>query len=76
MFLLWFIFNHHLYYLHFNFIIFWFLKQHKGKITTDNSNIDIFVIPTDEEYMILKDTYNKCNLVKEKKAKTYTKTQH
>ena len=47
-----------------------FLKQHEGKITTDNSNIDIFVIPTDEEYMILKDTYDKCNLVKEKKAKT------
>ena len=75
MFLLWFIFNHHLYYLYFNFIIFWLFKQHEDKITTDNSNIDIFVIPTDEEYMILKDTYDKCNLVKEKKEKTYTKTQ-
>lgn len=29
-----------------------------GKISTDNSKIEVLVIPTDEEYIILKDTYN------------------
>ena len=28
----------------------------EGKITTDDSRFDVYVIPTDEEYMILKDT--------------------
>jgi len=39
-------------------------------------------MPTDEEYMIVKDTYNLCKpnikedeVVKEVKQKTYTKTQ-
>ena len=30
--------------------------KREGKISTDDSSFDIFVIPTDEEYIILKDT--------------------
>lgn len=33
----------------------------EGKITTDDSKIDVLVIPTNEEYMILKDTYDLAN---------------
>ena len=35
-----------------------FKENTSGKISTDNSNFDILVEPTNEEYMILKDTYN------------------
>lgn len=35
-----------------------------GIISTENSNIDIMVVPTNEEYMILKDTYGLSNQVK------------
>ncbi|MCI8575260.1 MAG: acetate kinase [Bacilli bacterium] len=31
---------------------------HEGKITTDDSTIPVFVIPTDEELMIARDTFN------------------
>ena len=34
-----------------------FKEQKSGKISTNESNFDVLVIPTDEEYMILKDTY-------------------
>ena len=34
-----------------------FKQYQEGKISTDDSKIDVYVIPTDEEYMILKDTY-------------------
>ena len=33
---------------------------HEGKITTDDSSIPVYVIPTDEEIMIARDTYNLC----------------
>ena len=29
----------------------------EGKISTDDSKVDIFVVPTDEEIMIVKDTF-------------------
>lgn len=34
-----------------------FKKYQEGKISSDDSKIAVYVIPTDEEYMILKDTY-------------------
>ena len=43
----------------------------EGVITTNESNIPVYVIPTDEEAMILKDTYNIVN----KKEKEYVKTK-
>ena len=30
---------------------------HEGRITTDNSTIPVYVVPTDEEVMIARDTY-------------------
>ncbi len=47
-----------------------FKEIKSGKISTDDSAFDILVIPTDEEYMILKDTYKLSNL---DKAKVYKK---
>ena len=35
-----------------------FKENRSGKITTVGSNFDVLVEPTNEEYMILKDTYN------------------
>ena len=35
-----------------------FKNNQSGKISTAGSKFDILVVPTDEEYMILKDTYN------------------
>ena len=32
-----------------------------GEISTDDSSIKVYVIPTDEELMIAKDTYNLIN---------------
>lgn len=34
-----------------------FLEIHEGRITTDDSSIPVYVIPTDEEIMIARDTY-------------------
>ena len=34
-----------------------FKKYQEGIISTDDSKISVYVIPTNEEYMILKDTY-------------------
>ena len=33
-------------------------ERHEGLVTTSDSSIPIYVIPTDEEYMIAKDTMN------------------
>lgn len=35
-----------------------FLEIHEGKITTEDSNIPVYVIPTDEEIMIARDTFD------------------
>ena len=35
-----------------------FLDQSEGKISSGNSKVDVYVLPTDEEAMIVKDTYN------------------
>lgn len=35
-----------------------YLNIHEGKITTEDSSIDAYVIPTDEEIMIARDTYD------------------
>ena len=35
-----------------------FKELHEGKISTDKSSIDIYVIPTNEELMMVRDTYN------------------
>lgn len=35
-----------------------FKNKQEGKITTDNSSIPVYVVPTDEEVMILNDTYD------------------
>ena len=35
-----------------------FKELHEGKISTDKSSIDIYVIPTNEELMMVKETYN------------------
>ena len=42
-----------------------FKDKQEGKISTNDSSVDVMVIPTNEEYMILKDTYEICNKVKE-----------
>ena len=47
-----------------------FKQNQSGIITTEDSKIKVMVIPTDEEYMILKDTFN---LSKNEKQKTLTK---
>ena len=49
-----------------------YLDKKSGVITTDDSKFDVVVLPTDEEYMILKDTYDVVknrNNTKEKSAK-------
>ena len=38
-----------------------FKEKHEGIITTSNSSIPVYVIPTDEESMILNDTYELAN---------------
>ncbi|MEG0022247.1 MAG: acetate kinase [Bacilli bacterium] len=35
-----------------------FLEKKEGIITTDNSSVPVYVIPTDEEVVIARDTYN------------------
>ena len=35
-----------------------FKEIHEGKISTDKSSVDIYVIPTNEELMMVKETYN------------------
>ena len=35
-----------------------FKELHEGKISTNKSSVDIYVIPTNEELMIAEDTYN------------------
>ena len=35
-----------------------FKELHEGKISTDKSSVDIYVIPTNEELMMVKETYN------------------
>ena len=45
----------------------------EGIITTSESNIPVYVIPTDEEAMILEDTYNLVNERQLEKPKTYIK---
>ena len=42
----------------FNSKIAGFKEIHEGKISTSNSKIDIYVIPTNEELMMVRDTYN------------------
>ena len=42
----------------FNSKIAGFKEIHEGKISTDKSSIDIYVIPTNEELMMVRDTYN------------------
>jgi len=49
-----------------------FKEYTSGAITTPDSKIDILVIPTDEEYMILRDTYNICKQDSNKKNKVKT----
>ena len=39
---------------------------HEGLITTPNSKIPVYVIPTNEEIMIIRDTYD---LIQQKRAK-------
>lgn len=48
-----------------------FMKQHSGLISTDDSKTKVFVIPTNEEYMILKDTYEISHKIKDD---SYAKT--
>ena len=38
-----------------------YCDKHEGKISTDDSSVDVYVIPTNEELMIIKDTYNIVN---------------
>ena len=38
-----------------------FKEVHEGCITTKDSKIPVYVVPTDEEIMIIRDTYNICN---------------
>lgn len=42
-------------------------EKQSGVITTENSKFKVIVMPTNEEFMILKDTYNLVNQVKEKR---------
>mgnify|MGYP004456507041 FL=1 len=50
-----------------------YLPDKMGMITTKESKIPVYVIPTNEEYMILKDTYNLVNKKENVKIKKYTK---
>ncbi len=43
-----------------------FKENQSGVITTPDSKIGVYVIPTNEEYMILKDTYEISKITKEK----------
>ncbi len=43
-----------------------FKENQSGVISTPDSKIGVYVIPTDEEYMILKDTYEISKITKEK----------
>ena len=43
-----------------------FLDVQRGIISTEDSKFDVMVIPTNEEYMILKDTYEIAQNLKEK----------
>ena len=43
-----------------------FKEYQSGVITTSDSKVDVLVIPTNEEYMILKDTYEICNKIENK----------
>ena len=45
----------------FNSKIAGFKEIHEGRITTDESAIPVYVIPTNEEIMIIRDTYNIVN---------------
>ena len=38
-----------------------FLSVHEGKISSEDSKVDVYVLPTDEEAMIIKDTYELIN---------------
>ncbi len=46
-----------------------FKEKQSGMITTEDSKIKVMVIPTNEEYMILKDTYDMANKKIEKSSK-------
>ena len=48
-----------------------FKDTKSGLISTTNSKIQVYVIPTDEEYMILKDTYEISNQAKDISKKLY-----
>lgn len=48
-----------------------FKEFQEGIISTENSKVKVMVIPTNEEYMILKDTYE----LSKKKNKVYRKTK-
>lgn len=45
-----------------------FKENQSGVISTPDSKIGVYVIPTDEEYMILKDTYEISKITKEKNS--------
>ena len=34
-----------------------YLDISEGKISSDDSNVDVYVVPTNEEIMIVRDTY-------------------
>ena len=38
-----------------------YCDKHEGKVSTKDSSVDVYVIPTNEELMIIKDTYNIVN---------------
>ena len=42
-----------------------FLSETEGKISSDDSKINVYVYPTDEEIMICRDTYRLNSLAKE-----------
>ena len=50
-----------------------YLPDKMGMITTKESKIPVYVIPTNEEYMILRDTYDLVNKKENVKIKKYTK---
>ena len=47
-----------------------FKENQSGIITTEDSKVKVIVIPTNEEYMILKDTYNLSKKLENQKQKT------
>ena len=47
-----------------------FKENQSGIITTEDSKVKVMVIPTNEEYMILKDTYNLSKKLENQKQKT------